>query len=698
MKKIAILLACGFVACSDDSNPSVTQDAGTDVNTPDAADVAPDASITMATTFNFDPALGSFFDVPFPSDVRLKPDGTVGYTDYESLYTLQVGKLWLDAGDDLKTGFGLTSAVFMHFNGALDPDTLPSTFEMSMEPASTVFLLDVDADSDKLGQRIPVKCKFTANAGTHHPANQLACGSPFGFLREPNTTYALVVTSGVHDVAGEAVGTPAIMSALLAGADHTSKNGTILASDYTSAQAAIVAAGTAAEDIAGFTLFTTYDPTTRLVQIYDFYAALPEPTLDTTKPIEELAVYDDYVVLKAFYNVPNIQEGPLPYAAPPAGRIIFGADGKPVVQYQESIQINITIPRRAMPAKGYPLFFYAHGSGGEGKELMNRGPRLVKTDEPALGSGPAANIAQYGIAGFSMDFALHDTRYPQSPDTTGLKLYNILGNPRAMVDNFIIASNEIGLHSRLMKNITIDPAVSTSLDPTWFPDGVIKFDSDAMAVMGQSMGSMISIPAMSIPNEIDALINSGSGGTLIEIALASKDPIEIKPILRRLLKLGAEEEFDEFDPALNALQHVFDWIDPTLHAQHVIQRPHRGAGARHVFNPSGLEDRYFSPRARASVSLALGVPLAEPVLEAVAFDWMKWAGNGEAVSLPIQSNMPQGVTGFARQYAPAYPEAGHYVMFDKPEARAQYACFVKSLAQGNPILRSPEESTPENCP
>ncbi len=694
MKKLVVFLACGFVACSDDSKPNITPDAGSDLSTSDAADVSTDAK----TTFNFNPGLGSFFDVPFPSDIRLKADGTVGYTDFESLYGLQVGKLWLDAGDDLKTGFGLTSAVFMHFDGALDPASIPTTFEMSMEPTATVFLIDVDADSAKVGERIPVKCKFTANAGTHHPTNQLACGSPLGLLREPNTTYALVVTTGVHDLAGESVGTPEVLSALLGGTDQTGKNGTVLASDYSAAKAAIVAAGTPAAEVAGFTLFTTFDPTTRLVEIYDFYAALPEPTLDTTKPIEELAVYDDYVVLKAFYNVPNIQEGPLPYSAPPAGRIIFGADGKPAVQYQESIQINITIPRRAMPAKGYPLFFYAHGSGGEGKELMNRGPRAVKTDEPVVGSGPAANVARYGIAGFSMDFALHDTRYPQSPDTTGLKLYNILGNPRAMIDNFIIASNELGLHSRLMKNIRIDPAVSSSLDPTWFPDGVIKFDADAMAIMGQSMGSMISIPAMSIPNEIDALINSGSGGTLIEIALASKDPIEIKPILRRLLKLGADEEFDEFDPALNALQHVFDWIDPTLHAQHVIQRPHRGAPARHVFNPSGLEDRYFSPRGRASVSLALGVPLADPVLEAVAFDWMKWAGNGEAVSLPIQSNMPQGVTGFARQYSPAYPDAGHYVMFDKPEALAQYACFVRSLAQGNPVLRTPEDSTPENCP
>ncbi|MEZ4462240.1 MAG: hypothetical protein R3E66_21465 [bacterium] len=698
MKSLFVLALLGLMGCSDDkgtTTPTTSEDVGTDVTT---ADAGGDTGNVASTTFSFDLNMANFFDVPFPSDVRKKADGTYGYTDYASLEGVQVGKLWLDAADDLKTGFGLTSAVFMTFSSPLDEATLPQTYEASLTPESSVFLEVVDAASPKNGERLPIKCKFTEAAGKHHPPNLLACASPFGDLREPNTQYALVVTTDVLDRAGNPVAAPSSFTALLDGTDQEGAHGTVAAQTYVDAKNALVAAGTDATKIAGFTLFTTFDPTSRLVRIYDFYKNLPQPELDTTKPIEQIAVYDDYVVLKAFYNVPNIQKGPLPYALPPSGVIEFDDNGDPIVGYQESVQVNITIPRGPMPAAGFPLLIYAHGSGGEAKELMNRGPKTAPNDVAAPGTGPAATLALYGVAGFSADFALHDTRYPQSPDTTGLKLYNLLGNPRAMIDNFVVAANEVGLHSRLMAATTIDPAVSAELDPTWYPDGVIKFNKDAFAVMGQSMGSMISTPAVTLPNEIDALINSGSGGTLLEIALASKDPVEVKPLLRRLLQLGNDEEFDEFDPALNALQNVFDWIDPTLAARHVILRPHLNAKPRHVFHPSGLEDRYFSPRARAGLSLALGVPMADPVLEPIAFDWMKWAGYESGTTLPITANLPDGVTGFVRQFEPAYPEAGHYVMFDKPEARAQYGCFMKSLAQGAPVLRTPEESTPENCP
>lgn len=697
--RVLMVLALGALGCSEDAKPGVTVDAGTDLTDDVGADVQPDGGAEVeGPTFLFDLNSDDFHAVPFPSDVRKRADGTYGYTQYASVYALGVGKLWLDAADDLQTGFGLTSGVFMHFDGPLDPETIPTTDDDSLEASATVFLVDVDAQSPMKGSRIPVRCRFTQPVGSHHPANQLACVSPFGVLREPDTTYALVVTRGVKSVDGASVSTPSALKSLLDGQDLEGVHGTVASAEYVAARDAIVEAGTPADQIAGFTLFTTYEPTARLQRIYEFYAALPEPELDSEKPIEQVAVYDDYVVLKAYYNVPNIQSGGPPYAIPPEGKIVFDEAGNPVVQRQESVQVNITIPRAPMPVDGYPILIYAHGSGGQAVELMDRGPKTARTDVPAAGSGPARNLSQYGVAGLSVDFAIHDTRYPASPDTTGLKLYNLLGNPRAMIDNFVVASNEVGLHARLAAGIALDPSVSGVLDPQWFPDGVIKFDRDAIAVMGQSMGSMISTPAVTLPNEIDALINSGSGGTLIEIALASKDPVEIRPLLRNMLRLRNDEVFDEFDITLNTLQHVFDWIDPTLHARHVIQRPHLGAPPRHVFHPSGLEDRYFSARARAGLSTALGVPMANPVSEAVAFDWMRWVGHSEAVQLPISANMPQGVTGFVRQFEPAYPEAGHYVMFDKPEARAQYSCFMKTLASGAPKLLAPEEASVANCP
>src|SRR5690606_2944301 len=110
-------------------------------------------------------------------------------------------------------------------------------------------------------------------------------------------------------------------------------------------------------------------------------------------------------------------------------------------------------------------------------------------------------IAPYGIAGFAADFALHDSRYPSNPDTTGLMLYNLLGNPRAMVDNFIIAANEVSLHARLMKHLEIPVADLAPLDAADFPGGVVKFNGAAFTSMGHSMCSSIGTPAMTLSSE-----------------------------------------------------------------------------------------------------------------------------------------------------------------------------------------------------
>ena len=692
-----------MVGCSDEESSNNQNSQANNTNTNNinnVADIGPDMPVATGPSYRFDPARDDFFNVPWPSDLRKKVDGTMGYTDFPGLAENRIAGKWLSAADDLKTGWGLTSAVYTHWEVELDVSTLPSLEQsIATDTWPSVFLMNVEDGSPKRGERLPIDCVFIAPEGTYHPANQLACASPYGVLRERSESYALVFTDGLKDVEGNPVGTPAAFQKLIAGTDLEGVNGTVSAEPYQKAHAAIVEAGLPAEQIRGFALFTTFDPTERFLKVTEFYAGLDEPELEPSQPMQVVADYPDYLVLEAFYNLPLIQEGPRPYAFFPAGRIIWGEDGAPVVQEMETVKVFITVPKSPMPEGGFPILFYMHGSGGSATELINRGSRMVPEDTPAPGSGPASVIAPYGIAGVSVDFALHDSRWPRNPDTSGLKLYNILDNPRAMIDNFAIASNEVTMHARLMANLTIDPSIDASLDAGDAADGLIRFNSERFTAMGQSMGSMIGTPTMTIPGHIRAFINAGSGGTMIEIALETRDPYYLKPLLSTLMRVRDDEEFNRHEIILNAMQHVFDHMDPTLHARHVIREPHPGVPPRHVFHPSGLEDRYFSPAARAGLSTALGVPLVEPVLQEVAFDWMQWAGNGSAIQAPVQENLAGGVTGFVRQYEPAYPEGGHYVMFDKPEAKAQYACFLKSLKPGEaPVLRSPEASTVENCP
>jgi len=695
------LLVVFTLGCSDDPDPTPDnhtnnggEDTGvTDDTGGDEEDMTPAAS---GATMRFDVDGDDFFDLPLPADARLLEDGTHGFTRWESLYESRIGEVWLEGADDLETGWGLTSAVFAWFDEPIDASGFPESYATSLNTESgypAVFLMNVDPESPEQGELMPIECKYTETEGTYHPANQVACASPYGVLRERSTRYALVFTSDFKDADGESIRPASDLERLMAGEDV----------DGTSAgpyeQTAQYLEGLDI-DVSSMVLFTTMDPTERILQVADFYESLEEPTLDETQPAEVIATFEDYVVIEAYYDLPLVQQGPLPYAAPPAGKLVVDESGQIVQQGTESVKVLITVPKMAMPEGGFPVVFYLHGSGGTATQLVNRGPRSSFNEVPPAGSGPAANIAPYGIAGFAADFALHDSRFPQSPDRTGLKLYNLLDNPRAMIDNFMVAANEVAMHSRLMANVTIDASLHPDLDAGDAEDGLIRFDADRFAAMGQSMGSMIGTPTMTIPNEIDAFVNAGSGGTLIEIAVTSKDPLDVAAALKAVLRLRDDEDLDRYDVILNTLQHKFDYMDPYVHARHMILEPHNGVEPRHLFHPSGLEDRYFSPDGRAGLTTAFGVPIVEPVEEAYAFDYMQWAGWTEPIEVPVSGNLVEGtVTGFARQYQPAYSEGGHYVIFDKAEARAQYACFVKSLnSDGPPTLFTVENSSVENCP
>ena len=118
-----------------------------------------------------------------------------------------------------------------------------------------------------------------------------------------------------------------------------------------------------------------------------------------------------------------------------------------------------------MPAEGFPLTMYLHGSGGEYYQAINRGQRQEIVDAPPAieGTGPAEWLARRGVATVTMDFTLHGDRH-DPPDTSGLKLYNIFGNLPATIDNFDVTVMELMLLSRFMLETDVDSALAATLD------------------------------------------------------------------------------------------------------------------------------------------------------------------------------------------------------------------------------------------
>jgi hypothetical protein len=361
-----------------------------------------------------------------------------------------------------------------------------------------------------------------------------------------------------------------------------------------------------------------------------------------------------------------------------------------------------------MPEGGWPLMMYMHGSGGEAEEGIDLGERADFGEPAEPGTGPALVAARYGVAAASFDFQFHGTRF-DPPDTSGLVLYNLLGNPRATVDNFLVAANEVGLHMRLLAGLELDPAQVTVADGVTLPvsvgelldvggaaDGLVRFDSARFATMGLSMGSTIGTTAMTLDRTAQATILTGAGASLVEIASTSTRPLELAAALRVFLGYRPGEELDQFDPILHAIQHVWDYVDPMVHARHVTLEPHPGVPPKHVFMHSGLTDGYFSPASREALSLALEAPLAGEVLEESALEKMSLVGLGEALAYPVSANV-EGKTYAVVQYEPNRLD-GHVVAFQRDDAKAQYGCFLKTMsADGAPRIVAADVATVEAC-
>lgn len=695
LARYAAMLGMVMVAtgCSDEPGDDAVVDAGADVDAQiDGGDAGPEV---VGRQVRFDVDSEAYFDLPIPSDVR-SIDGFAGvYSSWPGAEGIDILEKWFDAADTRLEGWGVIGGIFAHFDGALDPATVIEDEDASLnfdEGAPSIFLVDVDPQSSEQGRVLPIACEYRPEAGTYHEAHMVACLSPFGVVRRVNTRYALVFSDALQDEEGAPIVRSADLDRLLNGEDVGAVDG----EPYLQAMEVIEDLGVEPDAVRGMTLFTTHDPTVRLRTINAWFNEVEEPQVNEEPGFELVEVFDDYVVLRATYDVPTVQTGSRPYSSPPSGSLALDEDGALMQVDTQTIRFFVSVPRQAMPEGGFPVLMYMHGSGGRAEELFERGPKPDADTDAPPGSGPAGVVAPYGVAGFAADFNLHGTRHT-SPDTTGLMLYNLIGNPGAAVDNFNVAASEITLHARLLQELTIDPAVAPEyLDAGDASDGLIRFAGDRISAMGQSMGSTIGLPALTIDRNIAAGVYSGSGGVLIEVALKSVKPVNVGDALRVAIRMNPREELNRFDPILSAVQHVWDLVDPVAHGRHLLEEPHQGVPAKQALQHSGIDDGYFSPGSRAAFSVAMGGEIVEPLLEEEALEWMRWVGRDQVLELPVAGNR-DGVTAVVTQYEPEVLD-GHNVAYQVAEAQAQYGCFVSRVRAGEATeLRSVEASSVEAC-
>ncbi len=617
----------------------------------------------------------TFFDQPWPSDLRLE-NGSPRFTGYYNPKNLVLLGVYIQTMSGLADGFSPAAAGYLRFTGDIDPSTLPATPKDGLDPSASVQLVDIDPSSPEHGQRKLISLEWRAPAGVYYMPDTLAFIPTLGFPLRLHTRYALVVTNALHDTKGHAVlQSPTV--AELVGAEAPSAANAAASKTLASAATEIEAAGIAKGNIVHLAVFTTSDPTKELIAVRDGVAkTIAAPTADPTK--WAVASMSGGVVeyTGTFGPSPNYQAGTIPFTNE-GGQFEFDANGLPILQSTETLRFSLMVPSPAMcpmPATGYPIVFYAHGTGGDYQDYVKDGTGYA---------GAARCLATMGV-----DQIFQGTRPGSMPGATegqiGLVFYNF-NNPVAGRTNGRQSAIDEVQRARLFteSNMSVPATISTTKAP-------ILFDPTKILYFGHSQGGLNGPLFTAIDPSALGGVFSGSGA---EISVALLDKTSPQPSVAGLvsvLLLGLDtstsSELDIFHPGMSLIQSMIDVEDPLNYGRLQALEPRNGFAAKSIYmtegiNPDGTGDTYAPPPGIEAHALAIGLPLQLPFEHAIP--QLAWGGP-QPVMVPaggLSGDVAGGAaSGILAQWAVPAGTDGHFVVFDVPAARNQAAQFNANLA------------------
>lgn len=628
---------------------------------------------------------GGFFDLPWPSDARLTPAGAPDLAGLPNPLNKDfIDKIYDLAGDC--RGFSPSGGLYLRFDAAIQAP--PDDPLLSVHPDSAVLLVDIDPSSPERLARRPFHAQVTTIDRSYRPAHVLQLLPVPGIALRPKTTYAAIVLRRLGAQGAPFLGQPDALTELLAGAAPQGALGARLQQAYAPLPQALFDLRIHPDDVAAATVFTTGDPTESLVRQVAHVAASPPPAI--VQPLVRRDVYTDYTALKGAFAAPAYQQGAPPFLV--GGRQVVDAQGLPVVQRHEPAEFQLSVPRGRMPAAGFPLYLYVHGTGGTADQAIDRGWRPSKTTPPVPGSGIASIIAPKGWA--SACAAGH-----MSPGRVGVlsadgyAAYNVV-NPVAMRDNFVQMVLEQVHFKNLLLSLRIDPALCPGTDASAAPDGKVRFDPRLIVLSGQSLGSYLTGMLAGSHDAFAGAVLTGAGGTWVEFAFGPKDPFDLELVLQ-LLACPPGETLDRFHPVVTAFDLAVGRADNTHYVRRLFRDRPAGRAPPHVLVVEGHDDLQVPTNLQRALVLAMRADLAGPEVGPRAQDQvapiLPWGGQRQ-LPYPAGGNvtLPSGEvrTCVVVRYLEDGIFDGHYVIVQRPEPKRQVAEFLEAIAAGQtPIVR-----------
>jgi dienelactone hydrolase len=640
---------------------------------------------------------------PFPTDaLREGPTlGTlrrvgaiVGFEDQAALVAQHLGEL---------DGFGLRPTVEFFIQGPIDPATIPATTRSLTE---ALIVLEADPDTAEAGAPIAFDWRYDVERSA-------IIGSPaMGVQLREGTRYAAVLTTDVRNFNGESVYSVELGS---------------LAQDppmrwQTTSEAYVELLGLPelTDRMAGIAVFTTQYASDALVKARNVIAnvaVLPPPAVSVPAPSltfdNAAVIFDTALELDALLgiatrettgprdglerwgrdnptglahdNIAVVATGITTVArfvgddtgtdGPEDETFVLAADGVPAVQSIDDIPITIVLPRRTMPAAGFPVVVFGHDLGGSRADLL-------ALAEPLAEAGYAAVAIDQWRHGSRRDATDTQNNFGTRPGFTGTRMladgFADGGGTAAYLEFFEGFQNISAIRDSLRQSaldqarvallIRSNPDLAALAGP--YPS-TPKLDPARVAYLGQSFGSIIGTQLAAIEPSITLYVLDAPGGGLLDYIVPNSATLGELAIPRLENLYRTAGTLDRFHPLVGMLQAVLDGADSLTYARHILRDRFRiegvPLGARHVVAIEVMNDETMPNIATEAFARGFGMYVLQPNLE-VPSGLLQIASpgsanvNGQTAIVVQYEPATHGANWSAEQgtllYQPGYPQVG----------------------------------------
>lgn len=637
-----------------------------------------------------------FYRLPFPNNIRFR-GGHIDMSGHPAPNTpLASGVIeaYLDAIENEATGFSTQAAVFFRFSKRVDFDTIDLTGE-----DANFLLVNIDPASAGYGNGGAISMFATTSAGKYICGNWMAMKPSDGWPLRHATTYAVIITDGIHSSLG---------SALVRDDDFDTMLDTDEPGDSTEAEAwaeyqplrDYLADGSIeppdADSVMAAAVFTTMDPDALMERFRDKVrdcsgsdcTELPDPDpVGMSLDGEEM----NYYVVTGTVSVPVFQEGSPPYLTE-GGGVRFNSSDDPIIQRNEPVDFTLSVPVGTPPTDGWPVVIYAHGTGGSSGSFLDNGVVDALSElEVTIDSTPTT--VKFAVLG--IDAVQHGSRRGGSSMSPDLLYFNFM-NPEAAKHNAVQGAADNFQLVRMIESLNTTPVTVTGItDP-------VQLDPNAITYFGHSQGSMTGPLFLAYSPAVPTVVLSGAGGNLIQSLLTKTQPFDIAGATKLVL---GDANVGAMHPMLNLFQLYFDPVDTVNYARDLTYDPRQVgeipgdpptpiyAGPKNVFMSFGRDDHFSTEKTMMSFLRPLGVQQINDLgLDCNCYaecdtldsdtglhESLCLTGMGEATT-PVRGNGIWGgrqITAVMKMYLPDGYD-GHFVLFNDAEGADDYSRFLAS--------------------